>query len=411
MISRLLAGALITLSLNAHAGKLLVVGGALKSSSSDVYQAFIASVAPEQRIAIVPVASGRPHTYAQKMVKDLLRYGVASERIVVLPLALIDDPATAEDESLWRSNAAKPSVWREGPSVGGFWFVGGDQTRITAALRPDGKDSAMAAWMRTRLADGAIIAGTSAGAAMMSELMIAGGDSISALMKTASREYAGMESQENGRLYLNQGMGFWPGVLVDQHFDRKARLGRLTAAMCTDKSPWGVGVDEDTALLVDLARGHWQALGNGNVTLLNSAAIDCQRSEQRFHISGLTLWMLARGDQFLSATRTLITAAGKQPTVGREAFAHEVWSAGGPAVGNARLDETLGFDLLDNENQSQLSRWTWLKLAGTEHLIEYRFTQGPDAQGYWAYLDGTKDSYSAAEVDYRLEYTRVETKP
>lgn len=402
---------LVVLSLNAEAGKLLVVGGALKSSTSDVYRAFIDSIAESQRIAIVPVASGRPHTYAQKMVSDLIRYGVAPERIVVLPLALMDDPATPQDESRWLANAERDSVWNNLGEVGGFWFVGGDQTRITAALRPNGKDTAMASWMRARLAQGAIVAGTSAGAAMMSRKMIASGDSISALMQPATMEYAGMESQENGRLHLNQGMAFFPDVLVDQHFDRKARLGRLTAALCVEKAPWGVGVDEDSALLVDLDAGRWRALGNGNVTLLNSSAITCLRTAKHYRISGLKLWLLARGDEFVPSGMQLTPLATKQATVGREAFSHHVWPAGGPALGNGRLDEALGFDLLDNDRQTEISRWTWLKHEQVQHLIEYRFTQGPEARGFWAYLDGTKDSYSAAAVDYRLEYERQEAKP
>lgn len=295
--------------------------------------------------------------------------------------------------------------------VRAFWFVGGDQTRILRALRRDGQDSPLARFMRQQLAAGGIVAGTSAGAAMMSAQMIAGGDSASALLDNPASDYRHMGDQEAGPLILQPGMGFLPAALVDQHFDRKARLGRLAAALCETRSPWALGVDEDSAALVDLQQRRLLALGNGNLTLLKADQLRCEKANQGYRaIDGLALWLLARGDAMSLDFAHFSVAPGKSATVGREAFAAPVQTGGGLALANGRLDESLGFELLDNARATELTRTTLVARTDGLHGLEYRFRQQAGSQGYWGYLDGTKDSYSVHNVAFSFHRKLLEVK-
>lgn len=392
-------------------GKLLIIGGALKSSSADVYRAFIDAVPAGAQIGIVPVASGRPAKYAAMVQQDLQAYGVAADRIHILPLAEVDDPGTGFDESQWRDRGYDADWVASLKPVRAFWFVGGDQTRILRALRRDGQDSPLAQFMRRQLAGGGIVAGTSAGAAMMSEQMIAGGDSVSALLDEPATDYRDMSDQEAGPLIVQPGMGFLPTALVDQHFDRKARLGRLAAALCQTRSPWALGVDEDSAALVDLGQRRLTALGNGNLTLLKADQLQCHKAGPGYRtIEGLALWLLARGDSMALDFSRFSVAAGKSATVGREAFSAPVRQGGGMALANGRLDESLGFELLDNASARELTRASLVAASDGLHWLEYRFAQSPDSQGYWGYLDGTKDSYSLHNVAFSIHRQLLEVR-
>lgn len=383
-------------------GKLLVVGGALTSSNAQVYRAFI-DHAQGGDFAIVPVASGKPVRYAHQFKRDLMRYGVDEQRIHLVPLAVKDDPDTDRDESTWARNAYSASVVESLAQVRHFWFVGGDQTRITQTLLDEnGSDSPLLAHIRKQLAGGGMVGGTSAGAAMMSERMIAAGDSVSALLKPVTADYAGMAAQENGALYLSQGLGFWPGVLVDQHFDRKARLGRLAAALCEVPGVDGIGIDEDTAALVDLHTGEVTALGRGNVTLLSAESMACDWRAGQRSIANLNLTLMSRGDLLLLSNHRFTPAQGKDKTRGDEAFGGKALVGGGMAVGNQRLDELLGFDLLDNADAAEVERWTQVTTKTGIASIRYLFAEQPESQGYWGYVDGTKDMYSAHKVRFSI---------
>ena len=67
----------------------------------------------------------------------------------------------------------------------------------------------------------------------------------------------------------------------------------------------------------------------------------------------------------------------------------------------------VGFDLLDNKDQNHLQRLTLAKFKNADYLIRYNFNQTPRSQGYWGYIDGTKDSYSAVDVDFSIELQRL----
>ncbi|WP_101760051.1 cyanophycinase [Oceanicoccus sp. KOV_DT_Chl] len=398
---RILLLLLSMLSLTANAaGKLVIVGGALSSENEAVYRAFIDALpSANSKIAIFPVASSSPVSSAQKFRKDLVHYGVDASRVEIIPLATKDDLSTEFDESSWRNNASSAQLATELTRYEGFWFVGGDQMRIIETLLPRAqKPSRLLLALRKQLEEGAVIGGTSAGAAMMSNPMIAGGDSFSALTTTPSDNYYGTESQEYGRLYLHHGLGFFPYGLVDQHFDRKSRLGRLARALLETEQNLGVAVDEDTAMVVDLASHELTAVGSGAVTLLNRQSAKFQAKP--FKANNLQISLLASGDRYNLVSHSSKIAGDPKSTVGREYASGEPHQGAGLLLPNQTLSQMLGYDLLDNADSRELRRYSFVE-SGDGFL--FRFRQTPDSAGYWRYRSGSRDQYSIINVMLDVE--------
>ncbi|MEQ8803827.1 MAG: cyanophycinase [Haliea sp.] len=378
-------------------GSLVIVGGALRTDNEAVHRAFIVRLPATGPVVIRPVASGHPATSAARFAATLEGYGVAPERLVTFPLALLDDPTTeALDESGWADNAWDAAQVAAVADAAGFWFTGGDQVRIVTSLRKaDGSASPLLRLVDARLAAGAVVGGTSAGAAIMSRDMIAGGDSFTALTQPLAEHYAATEEQDSGRLSLLPGLGFFTAGIVDQHFDRKARLGRLVRALAATGAEAGFGVDEDTALVVDLAQGRGRVVGSGSVVLLDAGSAQFAPGTDRLAL-GLRLGVAHDGVEIDLASQQLLNGLGK-PTVANPYYNHQPRHGGGMAFANARLDQLLGHDLLDNRRSDELRR---LSLDGEGTLVTYRFYETASSQGYWD--DSNGDRYSASGVGFDI---------
>jgi cyanophycinase len=134
----------------------------------------------------------------------------------------------------------------------GLFITGGSQLKLSSALG----GSEIAETIRRRHAAGMVVAGTSAGAALLSEHMIALGESGS----TPRRRL----------VHLAKGLGLAPNLIIDQHFRRRDRLGRLLTALSYNPAPLGVGIDEDTAAIVSGA-GELSVLGAGAVMVVDAS--------------------------------------------------------------------------------------------------------------------------------------------
>jgi len=149
--------------------------------------------------------------------------------------------------------------------VTGIWFTGGDQTLVTPVLL----GTATLAAMKARYRAGAVVGGTSAGAAVMSDSMLTGnqrppGDTLG---------YYGDEFPvlARGVIEVVPGLGFFPGVIVDQHFVRRERHNRLLAVTLERPTLIGAGIDESTALEVR-PDGVWTIRGEGSVVVYDARA-------------------------------------------------------------------------------------------------------------------------------------------
>jgi cyanophycinase len=386
-------------------GPLLIVGGALRDDNAAVYRALIDGMLPQGPLVIIPAASGRPARSAAGMADTLAAHGLARDRIDVFPLAVRDDSQSADvDESAWSENAWNEELVARAANAAGFWFTGGDQMRITESLQDeDGKDSPLLTLIRERQRAGAVIGGSSAGAAIMGRKMIAGGISFTALLEPLAGAYTTTEAQDSGRLYLHRGLGFLPKGMVDQHFDRKARLGRLVRAMAATGQRFGFGVDENTALLVAAGDDRGEVIGSGSVTLLDAANAQFGFDTERLAVN-VVLSVIPAGVTFRLSDFTVLDGQG-EPTIGREYFSYSPLQGGGMALANPRLDQALGFDLLDNDSTRVLDRYS-LDKAG--RVLIYRFTQTGNSAGFWL-SEGSDDRYTVSRLRFDILRSRLGT--
>ena len=172
----------------------------------------------------------------------------------------------------------------------GLFMTGGSQLRITSALG----GTRLADLIQNRHRSGMVVAGTSAGAAVISEHMISMGDSGG----TPRRRL----------VHMAKGLGLAPNMVIDQHFRRRDRLGRLLTALSYNPGLLGVGIDEDTAALID-AGGVLTVIGEGSVTMVDGANLRYTDSHavhrgQPIAMMGLKVDILTAGSRYDLARRT-----------------------------------------------------------------------------------------------------------
>jgi cyanophycinase len=162
-----------------------------------------------------------------------------------------------------------------------IWFPGGDQGRLVKALENTGIPEAI----RARYQAGALVAGTSAGAAVMSKLMMTG--------------EADLQSITARRTELVDGLGLWPDVIVDQHFLKRQRNNRLISAVLDHPEVIGIGIDETTAVFVTGGR-RFEVLGKSSVLVVDGrrAAVDATPAGGLATGRGLKLSVLKAGMTF-----------------------------------------------------------------------------------------------------------------
>jgi cyanophycinase len=220
-------------------GHLLIVGGGPIPDS--IFDRFLtlAGGAGEARIAIFPMASEDPEAGVE-LAEHFRRLGARADRIV-----------------LTHAQADTEEAARRLDGVTGLWFGGGDQSRLTAALRGTRTESAILG----RYREGAVIGGTSAGAAVMSTLMLTGDERRPGGDRPPEKDSSdAYMTIARDNVVTAEGFALLPGAIVDQHFVRRRRNNRLLSLVLEHPDSVGVGIDESTALEVD-PNGVWRVLG------------------------------------------------------------------------------------------------------------------------------------------------------
>lgn len=216
-------------------GRLVIVGGGLQSENTPVYEAILDGRLGSDPLCVIPTASGTPERSMEGYVSTFDELGgPGTARGILLT---VEEPARADSEA----------VAAQLKSCSGFFFTGGSQSRITTVLRPQGEATAAFEAIWERFMAGAVVAGSSAGAAIMTDPMIAGGGSLEALQMGIRSE----EEDAEGVL-IEPGLGFLEIGFIDQHFLARGRWGRLLVAILDSGGDGlGFGIDENTALVVN----------------------------------------------------------------------------------------------------------------------------------------------------------------
>lgn len=329
-------------------GPLVVIGGALEADNDAVYREVLAGLAGPGPLCVIPTASGSPRE-SVAAAAERFQSRIGGDREVQGILITVANAGDA------RTAALADALGR----CAGFFFTGGSQSRILDVFRPAGEDTPafQALWERWR--DGAVVAGTSAGAAMMSRRSIVGGSSSGALAH-------GLRDREEGEgVWVREGLGFTDRFVVDQHFLARGRWGRLAVALLADPhARAGAGIDENTALVVQ--RGTARVIGASGVVWMRETG----------EPGTLRLDLLGRGDRVDLATGMTTRARGRLTLEGESPVGTagpDDGTATGPGGGPAREPAVAPFD-----------RWALLHLLealGRSPDRSIRLDAGPGAGG------------------------------
>nr|WP_322679976.1 cyanophycinase [Nostoc sp. DedQUE03]MDZ7975373.1 cyanophycinase [Nostoc sp. DedQUE03]MDZ8045392.1 cyanophycinase [Nostoc sp. DedQUE02] len=249
--------------------ELIIIGGAEdKKEDCEILREFVRRAGgTKAKIVIMTAATELPREVGENYIRVFKKLGAEDARIV--------DTETRDDAY---SSTALEAVRK----ATGIFFTGGDQARITSLIKDTDLDTAI----HQRFVEGAVIAGTSAGAAVMPDKMIVEGD-----------------SQTNPRMEIvnmGPGLGFLPGVVIDQHFLQRGRLGRLISALVQEPADLGFGIDENTAMVV--SDKQVEIIGEGSVTIVDVGATYNNMGEilkdEALAICGAKLHILPRGYKF-----------------------------------------------------------------------------------------------------------------
>lgn len=251
-------------------GTLVIVGG--HGEPKDVMDAFLNGAGGKGGvIGIIPTATEDPEGELKDWSEILPKAG-----ITLVPL----DVRKREDSS-------SPAMLEAAKRCTGFWFSGGDQVRVGDKI----VGTPLQKVIMTRYEEGAVVGGTSAGAAIMSKIMLTGEDRNG---KIDLREMG------PGAYVTREGMGFLPpNVIVDQHFVKRNRQNRLISIAMTFPDHFAIGVDESTALLVK--NGKATVLGDSGVLVFDPRHL----RQSRGGFTGLTLHWLKKGGTIDLATRAV----------------------------------------------------------------------------------------------------------
>jgi cyanophycinase len=259
-------------------GTVIAIGGALRYDNAAVWSRIVALAGGRgARFVVLATAAGDPAGSAARSIAALEAQGAVAEHLPVAPrLAGTDVTQAVRDPALLaRVRAAQ-----------GVYLTGGAQERIVDALQPGGEPTPLLEAIRELLGRGGVVAGTSAGAAVMSAIMFRDATDVVAVMRGAL---------EDGR-EVDRGLGFaGPALFVDQHFLRRGRLGRMLPLMLARGYRLGVGVEEDSAVV--MRDGTLEVVGAGGALFVDLGAAAGDPAVGAFSVTGARLSFLGDGDR------------------------------------------------------------------------------------------------------------------
>jgi len=376
-------------------GTVVAIGGGLRDDNDAVWSRIVARAGgTNSRFVVFATASSEPESAAAAAVSALEVHGARAQAV---PLSSLLDGvdvgrAVRDPDLLATVRAAQ-----------GVFFTGGAQQRIVDALQPGGESTPMLEAIRGVLAKGGVVAGTSAGAAVMSRIMFRDPPGVLAVMKGSLRE-----GKDVGR-----GLGLaGPELLVDQHFLRRGRIGRLLALMSSRRLEVAIGVEEDTAAF--LSGDEVKVVGPGGVLYVDLRDATTDPARGAFNVYGARLTYVADGDRIdvrsgallpsdrkLKGQRLDPGAPGFRPYFDDTPFLLDVLGEG--AVLKAMIYMVDG----PTATIRGLAYDAGPDAAAPRDLgFEFRFSRRPDTVGWYASVDDT-ESYSVANVRLDVVPVRV----
>ncbi|MCX6278278.1 MAG: cyanophycinase [Bacteroidetes bacterium] len=411
---------LVLLSFNSYSqslytGSLVIVGGGLEPTNKNIYNELIelAGGTEKASFAVIPSASGVAMQSYMSFRNILISYRIKPENIHLINIAMIDDDSTkAVNESEWKNNGNDSSLARIVRSCSAVWFTGGDQSRtMKTLLMPDGRKTAVleAVWDVFRL--GGAVGGTSAGAAIMSEAMIGGGNSLAALTHGVITDYSGDDFSESAGVMMSKGLGFFPYGIVDQHFNQRVRIGRLIVALMYEKNRFnlGFGVDENTALIYLGKQNLVKVAGASSVTIIKTADARISYIQKLPEIKNLLVSSLDNGDTFDPITGIITPAGDKKPTRGNEYYnVKNPGQAGIFSSNSASFHDLITINLIDNKGADTVHNLSFFDESTGFQVTLFKM---PLSAGFYCDRQNEGDRYTVTNIRMDISPVHISITP
>jgi cyanophycinase len=275
----------------APTGKLLAIGGKENKGSApeegsnqdgnknfndmEILQRFCKEMRGNNpKIAIIPTASSEPEEISKDYLEVFQKLGMSN--LQVIPIVS-------------RADAQNPEFCKIMEQIDGVLFTGGDQLKLTSIL---GGTHFIRILKERYTYDNIVIAGTSAGAAVLSTPMIYSGPSDGGFRK--------------GDVYITTGLEFMRDVAIDTHFISRGRISRMAQAIATNPQCIGIGLEEDTAILFTEGK-YMEVLGSGLIVVVDGMNMDYTNINAiepgvPVSVKGLQVHMLGKGERYTLPT-------------------------------------------------------------------------------------------------------------
>ena len=236
---------------------------------------------PDANIVIIPTASSIPKEVSNNYLKGFGQLGCSNLRVLDIR------------NRLQSSTKETIKILEDADAV---MFSGGNQSKISKFIAgTDAHELLVNRYENERF----VIAGTSAGAMAMSEQMIAGGSS--------------KESLNKGAVLMGKGLGLVKGLVIDTHFIRRGRFGRIAEAMAIHPNLLGLGLAEDTGIVIE-ERNRFKVIGSGMVLIFDPSNLTHNNHSilpegTPISLGNLTVHVLANGDEFTIEDRKFTVCA------------------------------------------------------------------------------------------------------
>jgi cyanophycinase len=252
-------------------GKLFIIGGGNRSDQLMQHVVDLAQFKKTDYIVVLPMSSEEPDS-AYIYFRDQF------QKLTPNPIVMLNFDKTTVQNPKLNDSLQKAKL---------IFISGGDQTRFMNVVA----NTPVYASIHKAFQNGSIIAGTSAGAAVMSEKMITGNQKL-------EKEYSGtFETIRYDNLETTPGLGLITTAIIDQHFLRRSRFNRLISAMVEFPHLTGIGIDESTAIIVD--GNNVKIVGESEVIVMKKPkVIQKYPSNQLISLENMEMSVYVAGQQF-----------------------------------------------------------------------------------------------------------------
>ena len=258
-----------------HEGLIIIGGAEDKKGEKKILQEVCSHIDKEKELLVIATVATEDPVEVGKNYSNIF-HSMGIKKISVLNVENRGDALKTQNTEM----VDKASL---------IFFTGGDQLRITSILG----GTPLYSSMKSKFTQGCVFVGTSAGASVMSDTMIVKG--------------MDEESPQKCTLKMAPGLGLINGVIIDMHFDQRGRVGRLLVGVAENPEVLGIGIDEDTSIIVNKER-IFRVVGSGAVYIIDASGVsDTNISEDNqdniLSMFDVKMHVLKDGDKYNLNTR------------------------------------------------------------------------------------------------------------